>query len=245
MPQDRQNIEPTTAKETSQPSSAVIERDRSRDLEHYCKALGISMSYHSICPNQTLPRTVFVCSHGVDSDTGYPLRNVNSFYRKIRNSFYLQSFNYYSLLYISIVILTAQVVFSATSSVLAASNKNNRYDTAIVVLGAVTTVISFFAGFIKSMGQPTRARQLRDAYANCWNSVDETIAMYRLGTEDAPENWNVDIRGRSMDDSPHSMFEEAKRLYEQARRDGMANMPDVWVAGNTTVGGLAKHGPPA
>lgn len=141
--------------------------------------------------------------------------------------------------------MTAQVVFSATSSVLAASNKHNRYDTSIVVLGAVVTVISFFAGFVKSQGQPTRARQLRDAYANCWNSVDETIARYRLGDKDAPGSWRIDIGGGGVDRSPSAMVKEVMSLYEQARRDGMANMPDVWVAGNTDVGSLAKHGPPA
>ena len=233
------------ARETSPPLSAVFQRDSSRDLEHYCRALGISRSYHPVWPKRGLSRSFSTCSHTVDPDTGSPLKDKNSFYRKIRNSFYLQSFNYYSLLYLSIVILTAQVVFSATSSVLAASNKNNRYDTSIVVLGAVVTVISFFAGFIKSQGQPTRARQLRDAYANCWNSVDETIARYRLGDTDAPGSWSMSIRGGPVDRSPTGMVKEVMNLYEQARRDGMANMPDVWVAGNTNVGGLARHGPPA
>lgn len=49
MPEGGQVTEPEIAKETSSSSSAVLQRDSSRDLEQYCKALGISVSHHSVC----------------------------------------------------------------------------------------------------------------------------------------------------------------------------------------------------
>lgn len=185
---------------------------------------------HGACRRLTSPS---------DPDTGKSLKNHNSLYQKIQRAYWLSNFTYSTLLCSSLGILLAQVVFSATSSVLAANNKNNRYDTSIVVLNAVVTVISFIAGSIKSMGEPTRARQYRDALRACKDEADKAFADFNfMDTGDQPGE-----KGPKTE-SPREAVDRIYNSFEQAQKDGMANMPDVWVPNNTNIGNPAGRGRP-
>lgn len=122
---------------------------------------------------------------------------------------------------------------------LAANNRNNRYDTSIVVLNAVVTVISFIAGSIKSMGEPTRARQYRDALRACKDEADKAFADFNFGDKaDLPRQKS------GLFETPRAAVDRIYTSFEQAQRDGMANMPDVWVQNNTSVGKVAERGRP-
>lgn len=167
-----------------------------------------------------------------------PLIGQISTYRKIRWTYWTAN-AYYGLLFsVSLLILLSQVVLSATASVLAASNKGDRHNTAILVLNAVVTVISFIAGSLKSQGEPTRARQYRDALRICKDKADKAYSDFKPDSESSFGRSSVKY------ESPRKVAQDIYDLFEQVQRDGMANMPDVWAEGNPTVGAAAQRGRP-
>jgi len=138
-----------------------------------------------------------------------------------------------------------QVVLSAAASVLAAYNHhdNAKNGTAIVILGAITSVISFFAGYLKSQGQPTRARQFRDALRRVRDAVDEALALFKMGEMDgAGSKGNGEGAGENTENDVASVVKRLMDMYNQAMTDGEANMPDVWVEGNKKAGKVAPKG---
>lgn len=137
-----------------------------------------------------------------------------------------QRLAYYSLAFIAVTILVAQVVFSAVVVVLAGHKEDHHL--AIEVLGVITTVISFIAGYIKSMGQPTRARQFMVALQLVRDQIDEARRMYRSGY--------------AAEEDPGAKANELERLFRQAQVDALANIPDIWVEVNGSTGRLAQGG---
>src|SRR5262249_1620796 len=131
---------------------------------------------------------------------------------------------YYTLATIAVTILVLQVVFSATVVALAADKKD--YHVAIEALGAITTVVSFVAGYMKSIGQPTRARQFMEALQHVRDKIDQAYAAYSSGCTGAED--------------PRVKAKELETMFEQAQLNALANMPDVWVDVNVTTGKLTQ-----
>jgi hypothetical protein len=117
-------------------------------------------------------------------------------------------------------ILLLQIVLGATATALTASKVNSHVTS--TVLTAIITVAAGILAFLKSKGQPNRARQLR----NDLRKVVEEI-----------ENCEMEFR------DPHCRREVAhavasvRSLYETARTNAETNYPHQW----STLSNAAVH----
>jgi len=96
--------------------------------------------------------------------------------------------------------------------------KSNKVSTAIVVLGAVQTVVAGFLTYFKSRNQPNRARQLENALGKVLEAIEDAEA--RLRNPDCQDNVQEVVR-------------QLTDMYQAARTEAEINYSDYWV---TTTG---------
>jgi len=89
---------------------------------------------------------------------------------------------------------------------------------AIVVLGAVQTVVAGFLTYFKSRNQPNRARQLANALRKVLEAIEDAEA--RLRNPDCQDNVQEVVR-------------QLTDMYHAARTEAEINYSDYWV---TTTG---------
>jgi hypothetical protein len=117
-------------------------------------------------------------------------------------------------------ILLLQIVLGATATALTASKVNAQVTS--TVLTAIITVAAGILAFLKSKGQPNRARQLR----NDFRKVVEEI-----------ENCEMEFRDPNCKREVVDAVASVRGLYETARRNAETNYPEQWV----TLSNAAVH----
>lgn len=115
--------------------------------------------------------------------------------------------------------LAIQLLLSAIFIVLG-SIRNNDYHTALVVLGAVSTVVTGSLALMKGQGLPNRLRQVRDDLRNVVFAVEE---LY----------WDVAADRPILFKDVKKVREDYMRVVQESRR----NHPDSWTAAEN---GIAK-----
>jgi hypothetical protein len=110
-------------------------------------------------------------------------------------------------------ILLLQIMLGATATALTAS----KIDAQVVstVLTAVITVSAGILAFLKSKGQPNRARQLRNDFRKVVEEID---------------NCEMEFRDPNCKREVVHAIASIRSLYETARRNAETNYPDQWVA---------------
>jgi SMODS and SLOG-associating 2TM effector domain len=110
-------------------------------------------------------------------------------------------------------LLWAQIVIGAALTALGASSAPGA-KTAIIYLGASSTIIAGLLTYFKSRNQPNRVRQFRQALRGVRNKMDETAHEVILD-KDTPDEG----RKRAM---------EIIKMYNDALSEAAANYPDLW-----------------
>ncbi|OAA73816.1 hypothetical protein ISF_00717 [Cordyceps fumosorosea ARSEF 2679] len=143
-------------------------------------------------------------------------------------------------------LLLTQIVLGAALTGLGASNSSR---VLITVFGALNTVIAGVVAFLKSRGQPMRARMFRDDLSRVVDEIENSAVMWfgisqgahGYGAIDTDEQ--VTVRGE---------VARLTRLYDKAVKNNTMNDPDMYNAngaGDSFTAGLRKAGaappPPA
>ena len=153
-------------------------------------------------------------------DDGGPVAIPGQFYYEKKKAADYHKYQYWLVASTINFILLLQIVLGATATALTASKVNARVTS--TVLTAIITVAAGILAFLKSKGQPNRARQLR----NDLRKVVEEI-----------ENCEMEFR------DPHCRREVAhavasvRSLYETARTNAETNYPHQW----STLSNAAVH----
>lgn len=135
--------------------------------------------------------------------------------------------------------LLAQVVLGAALTGLAASDSSR---VLITVFGALNTVIAGVVAFLKSRGQPMRARMFRDDLERVVDEIENSAVMWYgisqnvHGYEAIDTDAQVTVRGE---------VARLTRLYDKAVKTNTINDPDMYSAGaiaDSYSAGLRKSG---
>lgn len=125
-------------------------------------------------------------------------------------------------------LLMSQVVLGATLTALGASDSSRIL---ITVFGALNTVIAGLIAFLKSRGQPMRARMFRDDLERVVDEIENSAVMW-LGISRNVHGYNA----IDTDDQVTVRSEVARltRLYDRAVKTNTMNDPDMYAAGAVT-----------
>ncbi|KAK3634649.1 hypothetical protein LTR22_019542 [Elasticomyces elasticus] len=122
-------------------------------------------------------------------------------------------------------LLLAQIVLGAALTGLGASDSSR---VLITVFGALNTVIAGLIAFLRSRGQPVRARMFRDELDRIVNEIENSAVMWHgvsknvHGYSDIDTNDSVTVR---------SEVARLTRLYDRALKNSTINDPDNFAAG--------------
>ena len=126
---------------------------------------------------------------------------------------------------LSNTLLLSQVVLGATLTALGASESSH---VLITIFGVLNTIIAGLVAYLKSRGQPMRARMFRDDLDNVVNEIENSETMW-LGITNNYHGYNeIDIDDKV---SVRSEVARLTRLYEAAVKKYMQNNPDMYNAG--------------
>ncbi len=136
-------------------------------------------------------------------------------------------------------LLLSQVVLGAALTGLGASNSSR---VLITVFGALNTVIAGVVAFLKSRGQPMRARMFRDDLSRVVDEIENSAVMWFGISQGAHGYGAIDT-----DDQVTVRGEVARltRLYDKAVKNNTMNDPDMYNAngaGDSYSAGLRKAG---
>ncbi|OAA81967.1 hypothetical protein LEL_01512 [Akanthomyces lecanii RCEF 1005] len=141
-------------------------------------------------------------------------------------------------------LLLSQVVLGAALTGLGASDSSR---VLITIFGALNTVIAGVVAFLKSRGQPMRARMFRDDLSRVVDEIENSAVMWYGISQGAHGYGAIDT-----DDQVTVRGEVARltRLYDKAVKNNTMNDPDMYNAngaGDSYSAGLRKAGgaPPA
>lgn len=137
------------------------------------------------------------------------------------------------------VMLLTQVVLGAALTGLGASNSSR---VLITVFGALNTVIAGVVAFMKSRGQPMRARMFRDDLSRVVDEIENSAVMW-YGISQGHHGYGA----IDTDDQVTVRGEVARltRLYDKAVKNNTMNDPDMYSAGggaDSFSAGLRKGG---
>lgn len=144
-----------------------------------------------------------------------------------------QSLTYSFTAGISNTLLLSQVVLGAAVTGLGASASSHIL---ITIFGALNTIIAGVVAYLKSRGQPMRARMYRDDLERVVDEIENSEVMW-LGISKGVHGYD-DI---NIDEQVTVRSEVARltRLYDRAVRTNTVNNPDMYMAGAQTDSGLA------
>ncbi|TQV98395.1 hypothetical protein IF1G_02475 [Cordyceps javanica] len=136
-------------------------------------------------------------------------------------------------------LLLTQVVLGAALTGLGASNSSRIL---ITVFGALNTVIAGVVAFLKSRGQPMRARMFRDDLSRVVDEIENSAVMWFGISEGAHGYGAIDT-----DEQVTVRGEVARltRLYDKAVKNNTMNDPDMYNAngaGDSFTASLRKAG---
>ena len=126
---------------------------------------------------------------------------------------------------LSNTLLLSQVVLGATLTALGASESSH---VLITIFGVLNTIIAGLVAYLKSRGQPMRARMFRDDLEHVVNEIENSETMW-LGIKNSVHGYNeIDIDDKV---SVRSEVARLTRLYEAAVKKYRQNSPDMYNAG--------------
>ena len=126
---------------------------------------------------------------------------------------------------LSNTLLLSQVVLGATLTALGASESSH---VLITIFGVLNTIIAGLVAYLKSRGQPMRARMFRDDLEHVVEEIENSKTMW-LGIKDRVHGYDeIDIDDKV---SVRSEVARLTRLYESAVKKYMQNNPDMYSAG--------------
>ncbi|TID21028.1 hypothetical protein E2P81_ATG05653 [Venturia nashicola] len=213
MPRDDERT-PLLSNHTSNFWAFGAERRRDDYHAQFCQMVGIPPSDRS--PNDDPPPV------GQKSLYGRALRAKAE-----------QSLTYAFTAGISNTLLLSQVVLGAAVTGLGASASSHIL---ITVFGALNTIIAGVVAYLKSRGQPMRARMYRDDLERVVDEIENSEVMW-LGISKGVHGYD-DI---NIDEQVTVRSEVARltRLYDRAVRTNTLNNPDMYMAGAQSDPNLA------
>lgn len=123
------------------------------------------------------------------------------------------------------ILLLSQVILGAALTALGASASSHLL---ITLFGATNTIIAGLVAYLKSRGQPMRARMYRDDLERVVDEVENSEVMWR-GIADGVHGYK-DIDTDEV--TVRSEVARLTRLYERAVRLNGLNNPDMYMAGS-------------
>ena len=170
-------------------------------------------------------------------------------YRRATQKRNAQNLTYGLTAALSNTLLLSQVVLGATLTALGASESSH---VLITIFGVLNTIIAGLVAYLKSRGQPMRARMFRDDLEHVVNEIENSETMW-LGIKGGAHGYNeIDIDDKV---SVRSEVARLTRLYEAAVKKYMQNNPDMYNAGGGLLdpisglrarpGGAGAPAPPA
>ena len=137
---------------------------------------------------------------------------------------------------LSNTLLLTQVILGATLTALGASESSHIL---ITIFGVLNTVIAGLVAYLKSRGQPMRARMYRDDMERVVDEIENSEVMW-LGISRGVHGYDqINTDGEV---TVRSEVARLTRLYEKAVRTNTINNPDMYMAGafDAVQGGLRK-----
>jgi hypothetical protein len=155
-----------------------------------------------------------------------------------------QRWTYYGTASLSNTLLLSQVVLGAALTALGASESSHIL---ITVFGALNTVIAGLVAYLKSRGQPMRARMYRDDLERVVDEIENSEVMW-LGISRGVHGYeDIDTGGGDGKDggerraanvvSVRSEVARLTRLYDRAVRNNTVNNPDMYMTGGVAADG--------
>ncbi|EME81966.1 uncharacterized protein MYCFIDRAFT_120512, partial [Pseudocercospora fijiensis CIRAD86] len=136
-------------------------------------------------------------------------------------------------------LLLSQIALGAALTGLGASNSSA---VLITAFGALNTIIAGLIAFLKSRGQPMRARMFRDDLDRVVDEIENSATMWR-GISQKVHGYDAIDTDESV--TVRSEVARLTRLYDRAVRTNTMNDPDFYGSGITadhSGGGLRNRG---
>lgn len=122
-------------------------------------------------------------------------------------------------------LLLAQIVLGALLTALGASSSSYKL---ITIFGVVNTIIAGLVAYLKSRGQPMRARMFRDELEEVVDEIEDSRTMW-LGIKHGVHGYDeIDIEDRV---SVRSEVARLTNMYESAVKKYTENNPDLYNTG--------------
>jgi len=202
-------------------------------------AYGDSEEYPPAGPHQQFCMLVGVPSSAPELQGKKQPVPKKSLYGRVTRQLGSQRFTYFATASLSSTLLLTQVVLGAVLTALGASESSHIL---ITIFGVLNTVIAGLVAYLKSRGQPMRARMYRDDLERVVDEIENSEVMW-LGIARHVHGYD----GIDTDDRVSVRSEVARltRLYDRAIRTNTINNPDMYeVAGPGSEGNGTnlKHG---
>ncbi|KAK5031341.1 hypothetical protein LTS07_005076 [Exophiala sideris] len=185
-------------------------------------AYGDSEDYPSVDPHEQFCMLVGVPSSAPERQGKKQPVPQKSLYGRVTRQLGSQRFTYYATASLSSTMLLTQVVLGAALTALGASESSHIL---ITVFGALNTVIAGLVAYLKSRGQPMRARMYRDDLERVVDEIENSEVMW-LGIARHVHGYDeIDTDDRV---SVRSEVARLTRLYDRAIRTNTINNPDMY-----------------
>lgn len=150
-----------------------------------------------------------------------------------------QRFTYHMTASLSNTMLLSQVVLGAALTALGASESSHIL---ITVFGAMNTIIAGLVAYLKSRGQPMRARMYRDDLERVVDEIENSEVMW-LGISRGVHGYDeIDTDEHQV--TVRSEVARLTRLYDRAVRNNTVNNPDMYMAGGYDSNGTTLRSRP-
>jgi len=162
-------------------------------------------------------------------DSKWSLRPT-TLYKRATRELHSQNITYLVTACLSNTLLLTQVVLGATLTALGASESSH---VLITIFGVMNTVIAGLVAYLKSRGQPMRARMFRDDMERVVDEIENSEVMWLgisrgvLGYDEINTDGEVTVR---------SEVARLTRLYDRAVKTDTMNNPDIYMAGGSLDG---------
>jgi hypothetical protein len=163
-----------------------------------------------------------------------------SLYGRATRQLSSQRWTYYGTASLSNTMLLSQVILGAALTALGASESSHIL---ITVFGAMNTIIAGLVAYLKSRGQPMRARMYRDDLERVVDEIENSEVMW-LGISRGVHGYeDIDTGDKTSKDeerNPNAVTVRSEvarltRLYERAVRNNTVNNPDMYMTGNVDL----------
>lgn len=171
----------------------------------FCRKVGIKRKPIIFGPDHDPERT-----DRQDHTLG-PLEAVEGgYYAEVLSAYNWHTFQYWLTATVVDSLYLLQISIGATATAISAAKVPT---ITVTILTAIGTVVAGVLAFLKSRGQPNRARQFR----NDLRKVCDYIRFMEMEFSDPP-----------CDTSVEQALQEVRRLYDAARTNAETNYPDTW-----------------